>query len=115
MKQFKTRAARAKFGEVMRDCREGPVEILRRGRTVAVVVAPWDFEEYLRLKEIAREGCVVKGVKKALARLAAGESARGLGALRPLAPYWRAKRAKSAPSPGPRPEAPESAETSDRD
>lgn len=106
MKWYTTREARAKFGEVVRNARRQPVVLTRHGRVAAVVVSPEDFDGMLRLKQMANAATLVVGVEKAVELLASGESKRGLGALRALAPYWRKAGIKSAPRDRVRPDPP---------
>lgn len=106
MKQYTTREAKAKFGEVVRNAREKPVLLLRRGRIAAVVISPDDFEGMLRLHQIVNSGCIAAGVRRAAELCANGESSRGLGLLRALAPYWRRAGIRSAPRDRTRPDPP---------
>lgn len=97
MKWYTTREARAKFGEGVRRTREEPVGISRHGRVAAILVSPEEFDGMLRLQQIVNSACVVAGVRQAVDLLANGESKRGLGLFRALAPYWRRSGIKSAP------------------
>ncbi|MEQ1931665.1 MAG: hypothetical protein ABL957_14205 [Parvularculaceae bacterium] len=101
MKSYTTREAKAKLGEIVRHCREAPVEVKRFGRTAAVILSPIlspiEFAQYLRFKEIINAETVAAGVMRAVELCAAGDMARGLGVFRALAPYWRKAGIKSAP------------------
>ncbi|MEQ1929385.1 MAG: hypothetical protein ABL957_02475 [Parvularculaceae bacterium] len=97
MKSYTTREAKAKLGEIVRHCREAPVEVKRFGRTAAVILSPIEFAQYLRFKEIINAETVAAGVMRAVELCAAGDMERGLGVFRALAPYWRKAGIKSAP------------------
>lgn len=108
MKKYATRAARARFSEMLRDAHERPVIVLRHGRCAAVVMSPLHFEEYLRLKRFINAAGVIAGVEQAAGLIADGDGTRGLGALRALAPYWRRTGIRSAPRDRVRPDKPRS-------
>jgi prevent-host-death family protein len=97
MLTFPARQASARFSELLRRCREEPVAITRHRRRAAVLISPEAFEEYERMKVLFNAGCLAAGIDKAIELMATGQSARGLGALRALAPFWRKAGVRSAP------------------
>ncbi|MEQ1931844.1 MAG: hypothetical protein ABL957_15115 [Parvularculaceae bacterium] len=90
MKSYNTRKAKDAMGAILKSVREEPVEIRRYGRQAAVMISPRDFTEYQALKALVNTECVTLAVKEALASFKMGDSARGHGVFRALAPYWAA-------------------------
>jgi prevent-host-death family protein len=97
MKSYATRKAKTHFAEIIRESSDWPVEITRHGRRVAYVISPRDYREYMQFRKIVLDECIAAALIRAVELFKAGDSARGHGVFRALAPYWRAAGVAKAP------------------
>ncbi|MBY0423014.1 MAG: type II toxin-antitoxin system Phd/YefM family antitoxin [Parvularculaceae bacterium] len=89
MKTYAIAEAKARLSEIVRLCREQPIEIRRRGRRAAVLISPQDYETLEKLREIVNVGCALAGVRRAAELYASGEDRRAIGLFRAIVPYFR--------------------------
>lgn len=96
-KSYATRQAKARMGEIVRQCRAAPVELTRFGRRSAVFVSAADFATYDRFADLVSEQVLLCTVEAAADDMAAGRKTPAAVSLRSLAPYWRRVGIKGAP------------------